>query len=335
MMIKLADWCKKHGIKYLTGYRWFKDGKMPVDAYQTDTGTILVSDENDVSETMETTMQDSKLSDSPMSQLINKTVEISKAGGQVEDLATFIISNFKLEKHDVLEYQARKPKMKPTKEMTENHFKKFMKTKVKPETNMFLVNENELDNVVAASEQASSIEGSMGVEFSGTSNFGTLVPATQENIKNHTGLIESEMSAAIQLPKNTLATTPKTYASVEGSAVFTRSLGNGGSVTNSTLSAAPASSVLNFHAPASAFMPSSSSFANSDYAGFPGDNGSVDSEFLNEVSEYRPVTYVEARALLKLNNINLDPLSLDRKAKQLCALDRDVFDQIVESAKTK
>ncbi len=224
--------------------------------------------------------------------------------------------------------------MKPTKEMTESHFKKFMKTKVKPETNMFLVNENDLDNVVAASEHASSIEGSMGVEFSGATNFGTLIPATQENIKNHISLIESEMSAAMQLPKPTHAATPKSYASVEGSAVFTRSLGNGGSVTNSTLSAAPASSVLNFHAPASAFTPSSS-FANSDYAGFPGDNDLVDSEFLNEVSEYRPVTYDEARALLKLNNINLDPLSLDRKAKQLCALDRDVFDQIVESTKAK
>jgi hypothetical protein len=44
--MKLSDWCKKQGIKYLTGYRWFKSGKMPdgVHAHQTPSGTILVDE---------------------------------------------------------------------------------------------------------------------------------------------------------------------------------------------------------------------------------------------------------------------------------------------------
>lgn len=44
-MIKLSLWCKKRNISYTTGYNWFKSGKLPVKAYQSPTGTIMVEDE--------------------------------------------------------------------------------------------------------------------------------------------------------------------------------------------------------------------------------------------------------------------------------------------------
>lgn len=40
--MKLADWAKEQGIAYITAWRWFKRGKLPVDAYKTPSGMILV-----------------------------------------------------------------------------------------------------------------------------------------------------------------------------------------------------------------------------------------------------------------------------------------------------
>lgn len=42
--MKLSKWCKEKGIHYMTGYKWFKEGKIP-NAYQIDTGTIFVEEE--------------------------------------------------------------------------------------------------------------------------------------------------------------------------------------------------------------------------------------------------------------------------------------------------
>lgn len=42
--MKLSDWCKKEGINYKTGWNWFKANKLPVECYQTKTGTILVKE---------------------------------------------------------------------------------------------------------------------------------------------------------------------------------------------------------------------------------------------------------------------------------------------------
>jgi putative resolvase len=39
--MKLSEWCKKQGIKYQTGYHWFKRGELP-EARQMPSGTILV-----------------------------------------------------------------------------------------------------------------------------------------------------------------------------------------------------------------------------------------------------------------------------------------------------
>ncbi len=46
--MKLSEWAKKEGIHYQTAFRWFKAGKMPVEAYQTKTGTILVNPDKPV-----------------------------------------------------------------------------------------------------------------------------------------------------------------------------------------------------------------------------------------------------------------------------------------------
>lgn len=46
--MKLSDWCKKQGVHYMTGYRWFKQGLIP-HARQMPTGTILVDDVEKIS----------------------------------------------------------------------------------------------------------------------------------------------------------------------------------------------------------------------------------------------------------------------------------------------
>lgn len=44
MIIKLSDYCKKHSIHYMTGYRWFKMGKIP-NAFQNDYGSIFINEQ--------------------------------------------------------------------------------------------------------------------------------------------------------------------------------------------------------------------------------------------------------------------------------------------------
>ena len=44
VFMKLSVWAKEQGISYRTAWRWFKDGKLPILAEQTKSGTILVKD---------------------------------------------------------------------------------------------------------------------------------------------------------------------------------------------------------------------------------------------------------------------------------------------------
>jgi len=48
--LKLSEWCKTQGICYKTGWNWFNEGKLPVDAYQTKTGTIIINTKEKVVE---------------------------------------------------------------------------------------------------------------------------------------------------------------------------------------------------------------------------------------------------------------------------------------------
>jgi putative resolvase len=40
--MRLKQWAEQQGIHYQTAWRWFRDGRLPVPAIQTATGTILV-----------------------------------------------------------------------------------------------------------------------------------------------------------------------------------------------------------------------------------------------------------------------------------------------------
>lgn len=44
--MKLSDWASKIGVSYMTAYRWYKTNKLPVPSYQTESGTIIVEEEN-------------------------------------------------------------------------------------------------------------------------------------------------------------------------------------------------------------------------------------------------------------------------------------------------
>lgn len=44
--MKLSEWSKKEGITYKTAWNWFKAGKLPIESYQTKTGTIIVKEKN-------------------------------------------------------------------------------------------------------------------------------------------------------------------------------------------------------------------------------------------------------------------------------------------------
>ncbi len=44
--MKLSDWARKQGISYITAWRWFRAGQLPVPAWQLPTGTILVEEPN-------------------------------------------------------------------------------------------------------------------------------------------------------------------------------------------------------------------------------------------------------------------------------------------------
>lgn len=42
--MKLSAWAKKQGIAYRTAWKWWKAGKLPVEAEQMPTGTIIIKD---------------------------------------------------------------------------------------------------------------------------------------------------------------------------------------------------------------------------------------------------------------------------------------------------
>ena len=133
--IKLSDYCKKNGISYVTGYRWFKEKKLPVKSEQTSTGTILVEDD-DVENNMNITQLNQ--TNDIMSLILKKTVEFSKNNGSIEDFAAYILSNFSLKLNSTLE-NPKYSKHKPNSEEVQKHFQQFIKPiKDKPKPNMFI-----------------------------------------------------------------------------------------------------------------------------------------------------------------------------------------------------
>src|ERR1700676_266826 len=145
--MKLKEWAEKTGIKYLTAYRWFKNGDIP-GAYQTSSGTILVQDE----------VPDEKISNDAMSIFLKKTVEFSKNNASVEDFAAYIISNFQLKLNNMTD-SPKYSRNKPKSEEVQKHFQQFIKPKgEKPKTNMFIAEPETLDELVAESDILTSQE---------------------------------------------------------------------------------------------------------------------------------------------------------------------------------
>lgn len=42
VVVRLREWAESQGVHYQTAWKWFRDGKLPVPAVQTETGVILV-----------------------------------------------------------------------------------------------------------------------------------------------------------------------------------------------------------------------------------------------------------------------------------------------------
>lgn len=156
--MKLADWAKKQGIAYLTAYRWFKDGKLPVEAYQSESGTIIVKDEN-LEQIMINQNSNTDQSSEVMSAFIKKTVEFSKNDSTIEEFAAYILSNFSLKFNNGQE-NPKYSKNKPKSEDIQRHFQQFINKKEKPKTNVFLeASENEMiDDLVAKADSLSAQE---------------------------------------------------------------------------------------------------------------------------------------------------------------------------------
>ena len=134
--MKLKEWSEKIGIKYLTAYRWFKAGTLPVKAYQTESGTIIVEEE------LETEKQENKLmNNNVMSVFLKKTVEFSKNNGSIEDFAAWVLANFILKSNDSLDLP-KYSRIMPKSEEIQDHFKQFLKPKgEKPKANMFIASD--------------------------------------------------------------------------------------------------------------------------------------------------------------------------------------------------
>lgn len=145
--MKLSDWAKTQGISYLTAYRWFKDGKLPVEAYQSESGTIIIKD---VPGTSEQTMAGNNQSNDSMSLFLKKTVEFSKNNSSVEDFAAYVLSNFSLKLNGSLDSSPKYSKNKPKSEDVQKHFQKFLKSKdegLKPVPRMFVTDSSTLEQL--------------------------------------------------------------------------------------------------------------------------------------------------------------------------------------------
>lgn len=144
--MKLKDWADLTGVRYLTAYRWFKDGKLPVPAYQTESGTIIVQDE-----AMEKSMlnNNTQLNNDIISLILKKTVELSKSNASIEDFAAYILSNFSLKLNHSLE-NPRYSGNKPNSDEIQKHFQKFLKPKgEKPKPHMLILEVEEFNKLTA------------------------------------------------------------------------------------------------------------------------------------------------------------------------------------------
>jgi hypothetical protein len=154
--MKLSDWADKQGIAYLTAYRWFKSGKLPVKAYQSESGTIIVQD--DAENLSETSMSsNSDTNNNAMTLFLKKTVEFSKSNSTIEDFAAYILSNFSLKVNTASE-GPRYSRNKPKSEDVQKHFKQFIPKVEKPKPSMFISDQDSIDDLIAKSNNLTKKE---------------------------------------------------------------------------------------------------------------------------------------------------------------------------------
>lgn len=171
--MKLSDWAKTQGISYLTAYRWFKDGKLPVEAYQSESGTIIIKD---VPGTSEQTMAGNNQSNDSMSLFLKKTVEFSKNNSSVEEFAAYVLSNFSLKLSNSIDSSPKYSKNKPKSEDVQKHFQKFLKSKdegSKPVPRMFVTDSNTLEQL-GINEEA-GVNSSVALNSASTPDMQTLI----------------------------------------------------------------------------------------------------------------------------------------------------------------
>lgn len=213
--MKLKDWADKQGISYLTAWRWFKAGDSRLSgAYQSDTGTIIVPDETDNSESV---MLGNTTNNDIMSTVLKKTVELSKTNASVEEFAAWILSNFTLKPISMVE-SPKYSKNKPKPEQVQAHFKQFLKPNAeKPKTNMFLAEPSDLDQIFAQSDDLTAQELVDEIHQVGRVDGVSINPTEAPEVSD----LMKDLSSAISSsnPSTTLSNNVTMYGDVTGGLV--------------------------------------------------------------------------------------------------------------------
>ena len=164
--MKLSVWAKKQGISYITAWRWFNEGRLPVKAYRSDSGTIIVQDESESSEQVMGNPQSSDV----MTTFFLKTVEFSKNNRTIEEFAAWVMSTFTL-KFNTSTDSPKYSRVKPKSEDIQKHFQQFMKKGEKPKPQAFVATEEALAEIVRGdglgdeARLAESLEVTDGTDF--------------------------------------------------------------------------------------------------------------------------------------------------------------------------
>lgn len=206
--MKLKDWADLQGISYLTAWRWFKAGDSRLsNAYQSDSGTIIVPEESDSSEQ---SMGNTVHSNDVMSTVLKKTVEFSKSNVSIEDFAAWILSNFSLKPNTYSE-GPKYSRVKPKSEEVQKHFNQFLKTKgEKPKPNMFVAEDDALDELMAQSDDLTTRELVDEIHKIGAAAGAPVNPTDAPEV----GDLMKDLSFALNTPVNYSGVEVKTLANV-------------------------------------------------------------------------------------------------------------------------
>lgn len=148
--MKLKEWADKCGITYLTAYKWFKAGTLPVKAYQAQSGTIII-DNDDCDEMFPQSTNINPENQDVTTIILNKVIEFNNNGASIVDFASYILSNFSLKLKSSID-SPRYSKNKPKSEDIQKHFQQFIHKAEKPQLNMFVTDESNLETLLTQDE---------------------------------------------------------------------------------------------------------------------------------------------------------------------------------------